>query len=154
MFKLYHLGPTIAYNFYEHHYPAVVSLLDNINIHTDYVTLIVGEVDCRLHLPKQADIQHVKDKIVVDDCVNRLFKCYSHLQELGVKCLVYSAHPTTAYIHPDIQKYIYGSMERRNEICVLWNKRCNQLCLEKNIPFISFYDKLITDKNETNMEYF
>lgn len=153
-FKLYHLGPTIAYNFFEHHYPNVVSMLHNINVKTDYVTLVVGEVDCRLHLPKQADIQKISDKVIVDECVNRLFKCYSHLQELGVKCLVYSTHPTTSYICPDNKDYIYDTMKRRNDICVLWNDKCKSLCLERNMPFISFYNKLVNDNNETNMDHF
>lgn len=154
VFKLYHLGPTIAYNFFEHHYPNVVSLLHNINPVTDYVTLVVGEVDCRLHLPKQADLQNISDFEIVNDCVNRLFRCYKHLQELNVKCLVYSTHPTTSYICPDNKDYIYSDMKRRNDICLLWNSCCERLCEQYNIPYISFYDKLVNENNETNMEYF
>jgi len=47
-FKSISIGPTIAYNFYEHHYPIVLNVIKQLNVQKDdYVILIVGEVDCR-----------------------------------------------------------------------------------------------------------
>ena len=59
IFRTYHLGPTIAYNFYEHHFPRVLDIINtsNINKEDDYICLVVGEVDCRWHLPLQAEKQ-------------------------------------------------------------------------------------------------
>jgi hypothetical protein len=127
LFVLYHLGPTIAYNFYEHHFQKVLENLHNIDKENDYITLVLGEVDCRLHLPKQADLQGKSDEELVEECVDRLFKCYKELKELGYNCLVYSTHPTTSKEYPELSEYIYDHHERRNHICVLWN-----LCVKKN----------------------
>ena len=71
MFKTKHIGPTIAYNFYEHHYPQVLDYLSstNINITNDYVMLIVGEVDCRWHLPKQAELQNRNVENLIEECI-------------------------------------------------------------------------------------
>ena len=95
-FKPYHIGPVIAYNFYEHHMGSVNEIINNNNIQKDeYISLIVGEVDCRVHLPLQADKQNKTDFEIVEECVNRLFICYDNLLERGFNIIVYSNHPTT-----------------------------------------------------------
>lgn len=153
IFKLYHLGPTIAYNFYNNHYNKVLSLLPQI-CKNEYVSLILGEVDCRLHIPKQADIQNRTDEDVVKEVVDRMFLCYDDIIKNGYCPIVFSTHPTTKTIDLENADYIYGDMYRRNNICVLWNNYCEYMCNLKNIPFVSFYSLLVNDKNETFMEYF
>ena len=51
-FKGYWIGPTIAYNIFDHHFKNAMNHVREIS-NFDYITLIVGEVDCRLHLPQQ-----------------------------------------------------------------------------------------------------
>jgi hypothetical protein len=153
-FVLYHLGPTISYNFYEHHFNKILQNISNVNKEIDYITIVSGEVDCRLHLPKQADIQKRTDYDIVVECLDRLFLCYSKLIEFGYKCVVYSTHPTTSYICPENKDYIYDDMLRRNNICVIWNGVCLEKCKQLNIPFISFYDILVDSNNNTLMEYY
>lgn len=156
-FKSYHIGPVIAYNFYEHHMGSVNEIINNNNIQKDdYISLIVGEVDCRLHLPLQADKQNKTDIEIVEECVNRLFRCYDNLLERGFNLIVYSTHPTTTENH-DMSREdrpIYSSVERRNDISLLWNEKTEELCKSKNIKFVNFYDLLIDEKNITKMVYY
>ena len=76
IFKSHHIGPVIAYNFYEHHMNSVRNIINNIQ-KNDYISLIVGEVDCRIHLPLQADKQNKTDYEIVDECLNRLFTSHA-----------------------------------------------------------------------------
>jgi len=155
LFKSHHIGPVIAYNFYEHHMPSVYNIIKNIN-KNDYISLIVGEVDCRLHLPLQADKQNQTDDKIVDECVNRLFRCYDVLKNNGYNLIVFSTHPTTTENH-DMSKTdrpIYGNVERRNNICLMWNKKLEELCKIKNIKYVDFYHLLVDENNITKMEYF
>jgi hypothetical protein len=156
-FKSYHIGPVIAYNFYEHHMKSVNDVINNNNIQkSDYISLIVGEVDCRVHLPLQADNQKITDDEIVAECVNRLFRCYDNLLERDYNLIVYSTHPTTTENH-DMSREdrpIYGDVERRNNISLLWNKKLGDLCKSKNIKFVNFYDLLVNENNITKMEYF
>jgi hypothetical protein len=157
MFTTIHIGPTIAYNFYEHHYPTVLNHLSstNINIKDDYVMLIVGEVDCRWHLPKQAEVQNKNVEILVEECIDRYFKCYLDLINRGYKVIVWGGHPSTTGSHNnDMNSPVYGNCEYRNKISLYWEKYLQKLSQMHNIPFISIQKYLLDNDNLTKMEYF
>lgn len=157
MFTTMYLGPTIAYNFYENHYPKVLEYLSStiINIKEDYVMLIVGEVDCRWHLPKQAEIQTQNIENLVEECINRYFRCYLDLLNRGYKVIVWAGHPSTTSGHcDDMNSPVYSNCEYRNRITLYWNDYLKKNSEENNIPFLSIIKYLIDDKNLTKMEYF
>ena len=157
IFTTMHLGPTIAYHFYEHHYPRVLEYLSSthFNMKDDYVMLIVGEVDCRWHIPKQADIQNRKMESVIEECVDRYFRCYVDLINRGYKVIVWAGHPSTTDGHCDnLDCPIYGNCEYRNMISLHWNYYLKKISEEHNIPFLSIIHYLIDDNNITKMEYF
>ncbi len=158
IFKSYHIGPVIAYYFYEHHMNSVYDIIKNNTIQKkDYISLIVGEVDCRVHLPQQADKQNKTDYEIVEECVNRLFRCYDDLVQKGYNVIVYSTHPTTIESHcmsDESLPVIYGEVDRRNKICLMWNEKLKELCDLKKIKFVNFYDLLVDENNITKMEYF
>ena len=155
IFKSHHIGPVIAYNFYDHHMSSVRDIIKNIN-KNDFISLIVGEVDCRLHLPLQADKQSKTDNDIVDECLSRLFKCYDELLNNGYNIIVFSTHPTTTEEHnmDRNDRPIYSNVERRNNICLLWNKKIENMCTIRNIKYIDFYNLLVDENNITKMEYF
>jgi hypothetical protein len=157
IFVTMHLGPTIAYNFYEHHYPNVIEYLSstNINIKEDYVMLVVGEVDCRWHLPKQAELQNKNVEDLVEECINRYFRCYLDLIDRGYKVIVWAGHPSTTEGHDEeISKPVYSTCEYRNAISLYWNNYLKKVSEENNIPFLSIIKYLIDNNNLTKMEYF
>ena len=159
MFTTVHIGPTIAYNFYEHHYPKVLEHLSssdiNINKKDDYVMLIVGEVDCRWHLPKQAEIQNKNVELLVEECIDRYFQCYLDLLKRGYKVIVWAGHPSTTRGHCDnMAGPIYGNCEYRNRITLYWNHYLQQKSQQHNIPFVSIIKYLMDDNHVTKMEYF
>ena len=157
LFSGRNIGPVIAYNFYENHYKRAIEAYSEIEEGKDtYLSLVVGEVDCRLHIPLQADKQKRSDDSVVGECVERLFKCYRDILNTGNKCIVFSTHPTTLESHSmsDKELPIYGCWERRNNICVLWNKYIKEFSEKFSIPYISFYQDLVDNNNRTKMEYY
>ena len=81
------LGPTIAYNFYDHHYGNLLKFANELEINktNDYIMLIVGEVDCRVHLPKQIELQDKPMVEVIRECADRFFRTYLDLKEKGFK---------------------------------------------------------------------
>jgi hypothetical protein len=158
MFTTIHIGATIAYNFYEHHYQKVLESLasSNINMQQDYVMLIVGEVDCRWHLPKQAEIQNKNVRILVEECINRYFRCYLDLIHRGYKVIAWAGHPSTTMGHNDDPNFmVYSNCEYRNAICLYWDRYLQKMSETHNIPFVSIINYLIdTNTNLTKMEYF
>ncbi len=155
-FKSYHIGPVTAYNFFENHIQSVNNMLNNIDKTNDWITIIVGEVDCRLHLPLQADRQNRLDSDVVNECINRFIRCYDILINNGYKVFCMGTQPSTTEGHNmnTADRPIYDSMERRNSICLLWDKYLKLECDKRNIKFISIYNYLVDENNITNMNYF
>lgn len=155
-FKLYHIGPVIAFNFLDHHMPKVYPLISGINKAEDYICLVAGEVDCRLHLPLQADRQGVSDEYIVWQCVNRFFYCYIDLIRRKYNVFYLGTHPTTTKNHDmsSTDSPIYGDVYRRNKICLLWNNGLENLCKSYGIPFVNFYRYLVDENNVTKTEYF
>jgi len=157
-FTSYSLGPTIAYNFYEHHLDKLIKLIESkeVNIlQEDYILLVVGEVDCRWHLPKQAEQQKRNIDEIINECINRFFRTHLFLKENGYNVISWGGHPSTTSGHnDDPSNPVYGDCLYRNIIAKKWDKYLNYISLVNSIPNISIIDDLIDKDGLTKMEYF
>ena len=150
IFKTHCIGPTIAYNFYEHHYPKVLEYIINTRVDkgNDYIILVVGEVDCRWHLPKQAEIQNRCVYELTKECINRYFKVLYDLKIRGYKVVGWGGHPSTTSGHNSNEFCpVYGDCLQRNKVSKYWNECIKELCEKESIPFISIMDELIDEEN-------
>jgi len=155
-FQSFSLGPVIAYNFFEHHYPTMIGMLNGLPVTPrDYVMIAVGEVDCRWHLPKQADAQKRPVETVVDECLDRFFRAHKHLQENGYNVLAWGGHPSTTRGHDDNpSEPVFGDCLTRNKISLRWNDYLETLCKQHGIGFTSIVRDLIDGDGLTKMEYY
>lgn len=158
VFNSYAIGPVIAYNFTNHHLPKVIQAIlsiDNFKPKEDYVMLIVGEVDCRWHLPKQASDQEIEIEEVVEECIDRFFDSMLALKERGCKVIGWGGHPSTTEGHSDdLSKPIFGGCKNRNRVSIHFESYYKQKCLDNKIPFISILGDIIKRDGLTNMEFF
>jgi len=151
------LGPTIAYNFYEHHYLTMLNWVNRLNINKekDYIVLAIGEVDCRWHLPYQASIQNKTNEEIVTECIDRYFRVYLDLKNKGYKIIGWGGHPSTISGHNnDPNNPVFGDCLTRNKISLYWNNLLEKKCLDNEITFISIINDLIDENGLTKMEYF
>jgi len=156
-FKSYSLGPVIAYNFHINHYKRLLTVLNNINFdkNKDKLMLIVGEVDCRWHLPHQAYSTGKNIDLVVKECIERYYQNYTNLTNLGYQLIGWGGHPSTTGPHnDDPSNPVFGDCLTRNKISLLWNSLLEKKCLQNNIPYISIIEDLIDTNGLTKMEYF
>lgn len=157
-FTSFSLGPTIAYNFYEHHLPKIIDLINfkQINIlPDDYILLVVGEVDCRWHLPKQAEEQKRDIEDITRECINRFFRSHLFLKEKGFNVVSWGGHPSTTSGHnDDPSNPVYGDCLYRNKISKYWDSYLSYISLINSIPNISIINDLINENGLTKMEYF
>ena len=150
------IGPVIAYNFVEHHQDRCVAELRNVRIGpTDKVMIIVGEVDCRWHLPKRIATNNESVESVVEDCANRFFRSILNLRSLGFNPVTWCGHPSTTSGHSDNpSEPVWGDCLFRNRISIEWKTRLQKLSTDNNIPCVSIIDELIGGDGMTNMSYF
>ena len=156
-FKSISLGPTIAFNFYEHHFSKLKEYLNNLQIDKDkdFIMLIIGEVDCRWHLPYQASIQNQTNEEIVKECIDRFFRVYLDLKNLGYNLIGWGGHPSTRRGHSDdASEPIFGDCLTRNKISLMWNNILKTKCQEIDIPFISIVEELIDEDGLTYEKYF
>lgn len=155
-FKSLSIGPTIAYNFYEHHYPIVLRTLTELNVKpSDYIILIVGEVDCRWHLPYQAMIQNRNVWDLTKECIDRFYRCHIDLKSRGYNVLSWGGHPSTNSGHDDNSSSpVFGNVLLRNKISKMWDTYMESKSKENDITHISIIDELINEDGTTKMEYF
>lgn len=159
-FRVKWLGATIAYNFRQHHMSSVREYLAEENVALgSKVMLVVGEVDCRWHLPYQAQQQNRSIEEITKECVERFFLCLLDLREAGFIPIGWGTHPTTTHGHvdppgTDTHGPIFGEVVVRNRTCLLWNQLLEKMCREAQIPFVSIYHHLVDEHNVTKMEYF
>lgn len=146
----------LAHKFIERHYPSIISAILQANItENDYVMLIVGEIDCRWHLPKKVIIQNRTPEDVVQECIDEFFPAFLDLQESGYNVVGWGGHPSTTRGHSDDpDNPIYGDCLFRNKISLLWNDLLYNRCQEHGMKFVSIIRDLINDDGLTKMEYF
>jgi len=156
-FKSYSLGPVIAYNFHLHHYDRLLTELNKstFNKEKDVLMLIVGEVDCRWHLPYQASINKKTINEIVTECIDRYFQNYLNLKNQGYHIIGWGGHPSTTAPHnDDLNNPVFGDCVTRNKISLLWNFQLKEKCLAHNIFYISIIEDLIDQFGLTKMDYF
>ena len=154
-FKLHYIGTLTAKYYLKKYSNKLNAVLKNIS-ESDYVIPIAGEVDCRFHIPLQADRKKIKDKYMTMEFMWGYMEVFDYLLNLGYKPIAFGTHPTTTEKHDisDINRPIYGDMIRRNNISNLWNELLEEESQKRGIPYFSIYGYLVNDKNETNMDYF
>lgn len=157
-FTSYSLGPTIAYNFYEHHLEKIINLIKSKEINIlaeDYILLVVGEVDCRWHLPKQIEGQKKSIEEMVKECIDRFFRTHLFLKENGYNIISWGGHPSTTSGHnDDLSSPVYKDCLYRNKISKEWDRYMKHISLSNSIPNVSIVNDLIDENGLTRMEYF
>lgn len=152
------LGPVTAYNLYENeqYVPKISKILKDINADKtkDIIGLNMGEIDCRVHIPKRILLGGDQHSLV-DECVRRYFKKIEELMTEGWELLVFGTHPTTIEGHDENpEQPHYGDCKFRNDICVEFNTILKELCDANELKFANVYHHLVDENNLTRMEYF
>ena len=162
-FRTWFLGPILAYNFRQNHLQKVYKHIkenpkvfqrDNV-----VIMLAVGEIDCRVHLPKYVGKRSVEN--VVEECVLRYHEAILELAHAGHKVAVMGAIPSLCdeslrkKMSPKEQVYnMSGDTFTRNKVAKSWEEIHSSLCNKDQIPYVSIYRHLVDDKGMTNESMF
>jgi hypothetical protein len=166
-FKTFRLGAILAYNLCKYGTrkkgrELLFVLLDrNVPIQNREIPpeskllLCFGEIDCRAHLLKQAEIQKRDITAVVEECVKRYFSVISEIKELGYETLVWNVIPTSRHDHiPNREFPVYGTCLERNHVTRLFNNCLSDICSSTGVEFISIFDELVDEQGLTREEYY
>lgn len=153
-FKTYRLGAVLAYSLAKFETSMrgrekLFSILDQLPQQST-VLLCFGEIDCRAHLLKQADLQNLDISVVIEKCVETYAEVVREIKNRNYNVVVWNATPSFPPGTANDPDYpAYGSCRQRNQVTKLFN-----LCLERHlkpagVPFISIFNRLIKRNGDT-----
>ncbi len=158
-FVPFHVGPALAYNL--NRYGTTVRarekteyLLDRWIPESAGVLFAFGEIDIRVHVLKQAEMQKRTVGSVLEQVIDHYMEFLLSVKndrEIFVWGPV-ASQGDLARIDPSYPRY--GNMVERNRATELFNRIMAEKCYEKGIRFVSVFQDLIDDSYATKTEYY
>jgi hypothetical protein len=157
-FKTYRLGPVLAYSLSKEKSRTMgrqklFEVLDTIPKGSKLL-FVFGEIDCRLHLLRQANESGTSVEDVVETSVQRYISVLKEVQTLGYRVMIWHVIPSTKFKIKDKSNPTYGTCLERNDVTQIFNNFLHKYAQKEGIEELSIYNKLIDDNNVTKMYYY
>lgn len=154
-FKTYRLGAMLAYNLATERHEGREKLFACIKTlpKNSKVLLCFGEIDCRAHIVKQANLQARRIGDIAGEVAERYFLAIQEASKLA-KVAVWGATPQSAAEHSSNKFPTVGSMTERNIATWHFNLRLAQLCDDVAIPFYQIFGHIVDENMQSDEEYF
>jgi hypothetical protein len=143
------LGPCTAYNFFwnPNYYPRVVNFLETSEFRKDTICLLIGEIDCRVHIGLNAEKASKPVDECVEEVVDRYMLCVLDLKQRGYKVLVMAVQPASTCAPCTIpDRPAHGLYEDRNRITREFNRLLERKARIHGLLFCSIFDTLMLDE--------
>ncbi len=152
-FRAYRIGPYTAYNAAKRR-EVIEPVIERWVGPGDYVMLCFGEIDCRVHLAKQAEVQGRLLEDIVEECVDRYAQIFDIKEKYGIRLLVWNVIPSSLKDIDSGEYSTYGTCRERNEVVRLFNRKLIGECKKREIVFVSVFDRLVDENGLTRPEYY
>ena len=158
--KTFHVGSATAYNLSHKDSQTKVwqkteSIIEsNLIPHGGQILLCFGEIDCRVHLIRQAELQQRTFEDVARDTVGSYMIYARWLRDKGFQVTCWGAIATQKGMGSEKQEFpCHGSEIERNKVTRIFNAILETECLREEIGFCSIFDQMIDEKMETLSDY-
>ena len=155
-YHLCRLGGSLTYNFFWHdnYYGQVLRMLEGKNKSNAVVSLILGEIDCRIHIGKQIVAGRPMDE-AVEEVVDRLLLPLLDLKQKGWRCLAFAVQPASNHPACDLNDCpATGTPQIRNTITREFNRILAHKCRIHGFLFCDLFDELMADEKNADMRFF
>jgi len=103
------------------------------------VLLIFGEIDCRVHLLKQAQIQQKPLSEIIADCVMKYFRTIKIISEMGYEVMVFGGIPNNLTTLETTKLF---------DLCI------RRECDKEKIFCLSIWDELVSEHGKLTGKYY
>ena len=158
-FRVIYLGPVLAYSLYHYRSKSrgrenLFKAIRKIPVHSK-VLLCFGEIDCRNHILRQAELQKRDIESVVAKCVGRYTSVAGELKDMGYEIILWGVSASSFDNSPQNKEFpTYGNCVDRNRVTRIFNKLLADWCAANEAKFISIFDELIDDKAQTKTDLY
>lgn len=154
-----HMGPALAYN--SNRYGSHTKFREKLDWlreeflqKGDRIICVLGEIDMRAHVFKEANSQNRLYQEIVDRIVENYCEFLLWLKNLGYEVYCYgpiASQKDSAPNTPDHPRV--GSEQDRNRATEYFTNKMIAFCMENGIDFLTFFDEMITKDYETKEEF-
>ncbi len=145
-----HLGPCLAYNCYR--YNTGSSFREKLDYLKDSfiqpqarILCCLGEIDLRVHVFKQAELQDRDYREIVDEILEQYTLLLLQLQEQGYQVACWGPIASQSEHCPlDPRFPRSGTEAQRNMATEYFNQQLFRICSDHGIPYLSIFTQMIT----------
>lgn len=157
LFVVHYIGPATAYNLKKNKSTTnskkkLFTIIDKIKRKRDFVMLVFGEIDCRIHIYNQYKKNNGRLTIIelIDKTISNYGYVLEQLNHMGITFFIYGISPASkqgnVYGYP-----FYAPAEIRSEIYREFNERLKKFCKKNGYRYMDIYLK-VSDKNGFTLE--
>lgn len=158
-FTVLHLGPCLAYNSNRTNTSTLFSekvdyLCRNFIKPGARIICCLGEIDLRVHVFRQTELQAKSFEDVVDDIVAEYISFLASLKTKGYQVYCWGAiasQQELCPIDPDFPRN--GTELQRNKATAYFNRKLSLLCEQYKIGYLSIFEQLIDSDFQTLEKY-
>ncbi|MCX5807284.1 MAG: hypothetical protein NT010_14680 [Proteobacteria bacterium] len=152
-FRTHWIGPRTAFNIIDK--TDIISRIVEGNLQEgDSILFCFGEIDCRAHLLKQAEMQNKPLTDIVHNCVSRYVKIFEFAKRYGHRIIALSV-PPSGFGDWDYGEFpTYGSCHQRLEATKLFNRSLEEYCENNDVYFVSIFEKLLDNNGMPDPIYY
>ncbi len=141
-FRTHWLGPQTAYNVMKK--AALIEGIVKEQVDKgDSILFCFGEIDCRTHLVRQAELQGRPLAEVVKDCVENYVRIFERVGRYGHRLIAWNVPPSSFGNWSYGDYPTYGSCAQRNEATAIFNSLLRKYCERRGAMYISIYSRLL-----------
>lgn len=146
-----HLGPCIAYHCMTYgtttrFYEKLTILKDSFIEKDARVILSMGEIDLRVHVFRESKKQNKPFQEITDNITENYICLLRELKSEGYDVICFGPVATQKDSHPPEEACPRtGTEQDRNRATAYFTERMRLLCRKENIPFVTVFEKMITD---------
>ncbi len=156
----YRIGAPLAFNLCEkvskeNSNKKLFAILKSLNIQEDFILLCFGEIDCRAHIIKQAEITNKSIEEVIENCINRYVSVVLEIKKMGFRVGVWNAIPSAIGINnPNSEFPYYGKDLERNIVTKKFNERLAFFSINNQFNYWQIFDLLVDENLKTREKYY
>lgn len=160
LFEIFHCGPCLAYNANKENSSNRILEKTKALIEKSFlpknatVMVVLGEIDCRVHVKKQAEVQNKSIEEIIDDILNNFEQYLLLLKEQGFNIICWGPIASQKEEAACDEFYPrYGTEIERNRINAIYNNKLALLCKKLNIKFATIFYDMLEDGYTTNSDF-
>lgn len=158
-FKTFHIGPALAFNLARVN--TTTKALEKIRFLVEKhippraaILLCFGEIDCRLHIPKQIKMNDLSREEAIDRILDNYFSLINELKKQGYVIICWGPIASQKDCWGGNSNFPrYGTERDRNIITRVFNEKLEDRCKDNRVKFCSIFKNLISENYLTIEKY-